>query len=250
MPRFILRFSALSVLCAAGAFAQTGSFGQIAYGGSWQTTFTLINLNTTVATVTLSFFDDNGAALSAPVLNSGFTPVYTFAIPAGGTQDVVLSSSDRTTTQGWASMSTTGNVRGQASFRFLLPSGTLSEAVVPLSSPALLGCLLPIFTPDPVTLLPFDDTGQYVTSLAFANISTTPRAYVLEFYDQSGNLVVTDTLALSSKQHTAFVSVKTYPDLAGKKGVLKIHSSTANLTVLGLLSNSTGAITTIIPVTQ
>lgn len=250
MPRSILRFSALSALCAAAAFGQTGSFGQIAYGGSWQTTFTLMNLNSTVATVTLSFFDDNGAALNAPVLNSGFTPVYTFAIPAGGSQNVVLSSSDRTTTQGWASLSTTGNVRGQASFRFQLPSGTISEAVVPLSSPVLLGCFLPFPQPDPAILLPFDNTGQYVTSLAFANISPIAQAFVLEFYSDAGALLITDTLSLSSKQHAAFVSVRTYQELAGKRGTLKIHATTANLTVLGLLSNSTGAVTTIIPVIQ
>jgi hypothetical protein len=250
MPKFILRFFALSVLSAAGAFGQVGSFGQLAYGGSWQTTFTLINLNTSVATVTLSFFDDNGSALTAPVQNFGFTSAYTFAIPAGGTQDIVLSSTDRTTTQGWASLSTTGNIRGQASFRFLLPSGTLSEAVVPLSAPGTQGCIVPFPQTDPVILLPFDNTGQYVTSLAFVNISAIARAFVLEFDDQSGNILVTDTLSLSPKQHTAFVSVRNYQELAGKKGILRIHASAANLTVLGLLTNSTGAITTIIPVTQ
>ena len=44
MPKLFGRFLALSILCAAGAFGQQGTFGDIAYGGSWQTTFTLMNL--------------------------------------------------------------------------------------------------------------------------------------------------------------------------------------------------------------
>jgi hypothetical protein len=53
-------------------------------------------------------------------------------------------------------------------------------------------------------------------------------------------------------QHMAFVTTDKYATLAGKKGILRIHADPANLTVLGLLSNltSTGAITTILPVTQ
>jgi len=125
MPKSILRFLALSTLCTAAAFGQQGTFGQIAYGGSWQTTFTLMNLNSiTRATVTLSFFGDDGSPLNAPIQGFGVTSAYTFAIPAGGAQNVVLSSSDQGTTQGWASMSATGDtVRGQGSFRVLLPKG-------------------------------------------------------------------------------------------------------------------------------
>src|SRR5665213_879943 len=71
MPQSILRFLALSTLCTAAAFGQQGTFGQIAYGGSWQTTFTLMNLNSiTRATVTLSFFGDDGSLLLSRVLGS------------------------------------------------------------------------------------------------------------------------------------------------------------------------------------
>jgi hypothetical protein len=256
MPKFILRFLALSVLCGGAAFGQQGTFGQIAYGGSWQTTFTLINTSSSgVATVTLSFFGDNGAALDAPVQDVGVTSAYTFLIPAGGAQNVVLSSSDSTTTEGWASMSVVGgSVRGQGAFRFLLPNGGISEAVVPLTLPGSALCIVSFPQTSPVILIPFDNTsGQYVSSLAFANTTSASQVYPIEFYDQSGNLLVPDTLALTPKQHTAFVSAQTYPALAGKKGVLLIHGNSTDLsvpTVLGLLSNTTGAITTIIPVTQ
>lgn len=255
MPRFIYRFLTLNIVFAAGVFGQQGTFAQIAYGGSWQTTFTLLNLSSTdLANVTLAFFADSGSSLSAPVQGFGNTSSYVFTIPPGGAQNVVLSSSDSTTTQGWASMSaTSGVVRGQGSFRFLLPGGAISEAVVPLSAPGSAVCIVPFpFVPgSAVILVPFDNTtGQYVTSLAVANTTNAPLAVPIEFDDQSNNALVTDTLNLTAMQHTAFVTPQTYPVLAGKKGVLRIRQSTEFVTVLGLLSNATNAITTIIPVTQ
>ena len=258
MPRSILRFLTLGILCAAGAFGQQGTFAQIAYGGSWQTTFTLLNLSSTdVASVTLSFFGDDGSPLNAPVQGSGNTASYTFTIPRGGAQNVVLSSSDATTIQGWASMTVTSGVaRGQGSFRFQLPGGPLWEAVVPLSTPNATLCIYPFPpSPNPVILIPFDNTsGQYVTSLAIANTTGASLPVPIEFDDQSNNPLVTDTLNLTAMPHLAFRTIDRYPQqLAGKKGILRIHASATSVTVLGLLSNitnSSNAITTIIPVTQ
>ena len=246
----------LCVLCTSEAFGQQGTFAQIAYGGSWQTTFTLLNLSPTdLASITLSFFADSGSPLNAPVQSFGSTSAYTFTIPAGGAQNVVLSSSSSTTTQGWASMSVaSGIVRGQGSFRFVLPGGQISEAVVPLATSGSTACIIPfpvVPGATPAILVPFDNTtGQYVTSFAIANTSNAPLAVPIEFDDQSNVQLVTDTLQLAINQHMAFVSPQTYQALAGKKGILRIHESASSVTVLGLLSNATNTITTIIPVTQ
>jgi len=256
MPRFILRFIALSIVCAACAFGQQGSFAQVAYGGSWQTTFTLINESpTTLANVTLSFFGDDGSPLNVPVVGFGNTSAYTFTILPGGLKSVVLFSSASTTTQGWTNMNVaSGVVRGLGSFRFLLPNKTVSEAVVPLSLSGSAVCLVPSFSPpgDPnVILIPFDNTtGQYITSLAIANTTSGFLSVPIEFDDESNNLLVADTLSMTARQHAAVVTPEAYPVLAGKKGVLRIRQSTAFVTVLGLLSNSTNAITTILPVTN
>ncbi len=249
-----IRFFALGILCAGGAFGQQGSFAQIAYGGSWQTTFTLLNLSSTeLASVTLSFFGDDGSPLNAPVQSFGNTASYTFTIPEGGSQNVVLSNSDPSPTQGWATMSVaSGVVRGQGSFRFLTLAGQISEAVVPLSTPGAALCIFPFPpSPNPVILMPFDNTtGQYITSLAIANTTNGPLAVPIEFYDQSNSKLQTDTLNLTAMQHKAFRAIDLYPQLAGQKGILRIHASASSVTVLGLLSNATNAITTIIPVTQ
>jgi hypothetical protein len=256
MPKFIRRLFLLSIVCAGAAFGQQGTFAQIAYGGSWQTTFTLINLSSTdLAGVTLSFFADDGSQLSAPIQGFGNSIAYTFTIPPSGSRNIVLSSANPTVTQGWASMAVaTGIVRGQGSFRSVTLSGAVFEAAVPLSTSGSALCIIPIPVSnplDPVILIPFDNTtGQYVTSLAIANTTAMPLAVRIEFDDQSNNQLVTDTLNLTAMQHKAFVTTQSYPVLAGQKGILRIHESTANVTVLGLLSNATNAITTIIPITQ
>jgi hypothetical protein len=254
MPRFISRFIALSVVCAGCAFGQQqGSFAQIAYGGSWQTTFTLLNESTTlVAFVTLNFFGDNGLPLNVPIQGAGTTTSYAFTIPPGGLQSVVLSSSDSVTSQGWASIDagSSGIVRGQASFRFLLPNKVISEAVVPLSTSGSAVCVVPSPASD-VIVVPFDNTtGQYVTSLALANTTQGSLFVQIEFVDQSNTPLVADTLSLTPRQHVAVVTPQAYPALAGKKGTLRIHESTSKVTVLGLLSNATNSITTIIPFTN
>jgi len=253
MPKFIRRFAALSIVCAGCAFGQSGSFAQIAFGGSWQTTFTLLNeSDTLLAHVTLFFFGDNGLPLNAPVLGAGTVSNYTFTIAPGGLQSVVLVSSDPTTSQGWASLDVGGSgiVRGQASFRFLLPNKTISEAVVPISTSGSAVCVVPSPAPS-VILVPFDNTtGQYVTSLALANTTQGLLTVPIEFDDQSGNLLVADTLSLTPMQHVAVVTPQAYPALAGKRGVLRIHQSPLFVSLVGLLSNNTNAITTIIPITN
>jgi hypothetical protein len=253
----IRRLLLLSVVCGGAAFGQSvaGTFAQIAFGGSWQTTFTLVNVDSTnLASVTLNFFMDGTTTgpLTVPVQGFGNTSSYTFTIPAGGSTKVVLASTDPGVTQGWASMTVAaGSVRGQGSFRFSLPGGQISEAVVPLSTSGSAVCIIP-FPPasNPVILMPFDNTtGQYVTSIAIANIGGGPLSIPIDFEDQSNNQLASDTLTLGTNEHRAFVTKQSYQALENKKGVLRIHTSTSSVTVLGLLSNATNAVTTIIPIT-
>jgi hypothetical protein len=258
MSKFTPQVLALGILCAGTAFGQlTGSFGQIAFGGSWQTTLKLINTSPSdTSNVVLSFFGDNGSPLIVPIADVGNRSDYEFQIPANGTTDVVLTSSDPNTTQGWARLSMTGSaVRGQGIFSFLVPkgNGTISEAVVPFILHDDPTCVVPIPNADPVILVPFDNTvTSFRTSMAFVNTdpTTTSRTFVLEFKDQFSQMLVATTLTLPSLAHTAFVTPERFPVLLGKKGILRVHASKSDLTVLGLLSNLTGSIATIIPLTD
>jgi hypothetical protein len=259
MRTFVVRCVALGVACTSFAIGQ-GTFGQIAYGGCLQTTFTLVNTSTAAANVGLYFYADDGSPLSAPVQGIGNVSSYQLTIPVSGVRSIVLSNSDVNTTQGWANITTAGGltVRGQGSFRCHNPGGQDFEAIVPLtteSSP----CILPFPpSPNPAILVPFDNTaygdtgGQHVTALALANTTNSPLSIPVEFDDEFNNPLVTDTLNLAAMNHTAFATTTKYPALVGQKGILRIKVSTLNLTVLALLFNNTaaGAFTTIIPITQ
>jgi hypothetical protein len=254
MSRFFVRFFALSALCAGGASGQ-GTFADIVYGECWQTTLTLVNMNTeSAATVTLFFYGDNGSPLSAPVQGVGNVPSYQLMISPNGSQLVVLASTDPNYTEGWANMTTAGGVvvRGQAWFSCHHAGSPDFEGVVPMSTSGSTGCIVPLPPPaNPVIELPFDNTtGQHVTSLAFANTTSAALAVPIEFDDQLNNPLVKDTLNLLAMNHQTFTTTTNYPQLAGTKGVLRIKASTANLTALGILTNPSGAFTTIMPVVQ
>src|SRR5260370_31334000 len=128
--------SALTTLpVLANVTAGGGSMAQVASGGGWQTTFTLVNTGTSLAQAQLSFFDNNGNALSLPVtlVQSGnLITDSTITQPiAAGAALVVLSQGSNTgpAVVGSAQLTTDGNVGGFAIFRYT-PTG--KEAVVPL----------------------------------------------------------------------------------------------------------------------
>ena len=249
MKKFVITFLMFAILPVSSAYSQ-GSFGQIAYGGCWQTTFTLVNVSTAaVATGNFSFYGDGGSLISSPVQGAGSTASYQFTIPANGETSVVLSSSDMNITQGWASMSiTAGAVRAQGTLRCQPPGGPAFEAVVPLSTSATADCIIPLpASTSPAIIIPFDNTGDHSTAVALANTTSTGLVVPVEFDDQSGTLLMKDSLPLAAMNHTALYITNNYPSVAGKKGIVRIGASAAQLTVLALLFNTTGGFTTILP---
>src|SRR5438132_5230265 len=108
---------------------------QVASGGGWQTTFTLVNTGISSAQMQLSFFDDNGNSMSLPLtfVQSGATIASTIShtIPAGAMLVIITQGNNAVTSVGSAQLTTTGNVDGFAIFRYD-PTG--QEAVVPLET--------------------------------------------------------------------------------------------------------------------
>ncbi len=252
----------LVLLAAAGvgaAWAQ-GTFGHLAYGGGWQTTFLIVNEDqTTEADVSLSFYSNSGTPLAAPVNGATAIAVYSFSILPGGSASVLLPDvGGSTVNEGWASLavSNTPTVSGQAIFRQNLGGGNpVLEAAVPFTTFAPV-CLVPYGSAGPThyILVPFDNTtGVHVTALALANTTSSGMTVPVEFDDPTGTSIVSGTLTLGAMNHTSFVTTTQYPATQGKTGVLRI-TLTANigdLSVLALLADSTaGTLTTLIPITQ
>jgi len=252
-------FALLVAVGTASAWAQ-GTFGHLAYGDGWQTTFLVVNEDQgTEANVSLSFYSDSGTPLAVPVNGGALISVYSFSIPPSGSASIVVPDVGGTTAnQGWASLavSNTPTVSGQAIFRGN-PGGIsqVLEAAVPFTTPAP-ACLVPYGSAGPThyILVPFDNTtGVHVTALALANTTSSALTVPFEFDDPTGAMITSGTINLGAMNHTSFVSTTQYPATQGKTGVLRITLTTniGDLSVLALLANSvTGTLTTLIPITQ
>jgi hypothetical protein len=261
MLRRTIRLFTLVLGAGLAVASAQGSFGHIAYGAGWQTTFFVVNEDqATAANVSLSFYSDSGAALAPPVNGGAAASLHSFSIPPGGLASIVLPDVGGSTTyEGWASLQTSGvAVSGQAIFRENLGgSHPILEAAVPFTGgpPA---CVVSFWNVAPThyILVPFDNTiGLHVTALAFANTTSVSMSVPIEFDDPTGAPVVTGTLNLAALNHTAFVSTTNYPATTGKSGILRItlpsSANAGDLSVLALLADSaTGTLTTLIPITR
>jgi len=260
--RGIVRFSAILLALGLSNVSAQGTFGHLAYGGGWQTTFLIVNQDSaTEANASLSFYTDIGTALAPPI--NGGTPmsVYSFSVPPNGSTSIVLpDKGGSTSTEGWASLNVSNSpaVSGQAIFRQnAAGSRPALEAAVPFTSGTPL-CLVPFANVNPThsILVPFDNTnGLHVTAFAFANTTSAAMSVPLEFDDPSGTAITTGTLNLGALFHSSFVSTAKYPATNGKSGVLRVTlpagANLGDLSVLALLADSsTGTLTTLIPITQ
>jgi hypothetical protein len=213
-----------------------GSMAQIASGGGWQTTFTLANTGTSSAEAQLSFFDNNGNALSLPVtlVQSGTattTPTLTETIAAGATL-IVQTQSNATAAVGSAQLRTDGNIGGFAVFRYG-PTG--QEAVVPLETANA-----------SAYVLAFDNTNGLSTGVELANISNQKANVGVVLRDDTGAILETTTIDLSARGHTSFTLSKSYASVKNKRGTVEFDTPPGGqITALGILATPTGALTTI-----
>jgi hypothetical protein len=231
--------SALTTLpVLADVTASGGSMAQVASGGGWQTTFTLVNTGIASAHAQLGFFDNNGNALSLPLsfVQSGTATTastITQTITAGGTLVVVTQGSDTgASLVGSAQLTTTGNVSGFAVFRYN-PTG--HEAVVPLETRNA-----------SAYVLAFDNTNGLATGVALANVSNQAVAVPVLLRDDTGATLGTAAIKLAARGHTSFVLANSYASVAGKRGTVEFDTPPgAQISTLGLRATLSGAVTTI-----
>jgi Viral BACON domain len=190
-----------------------GSMAHLASGGDgWQTTFVLVNTETSPAQATLSFFADlTGAPLPLPLSfpQSGTANVapdtsVTRTLAAGATLIVVSSGAPQLLT-GSAQLTTTGNVSGFEIFRH---NG--QEAVVPLESRNAAAYVIA-----------FDNTNGTATGLAVNAVSTGPVNISVVVRDDMGAQIATDTLNLAANGHLAFTLIDKYPMTSNIRGTIE-----------------------------
>ncbi len=217
-----------------------GTMAQVASGGGWKTTFTLVNNGSAPALARLNFRGGTGAELILPLTfpQTGAGPLLASALErtlnAGATL-VIESEGPATqdTQQGWAELLTDGAITGFAVFRQRIGDRE-QEAVVPLETRAV-----------PGYVLAFDNTSGIDTGVAVANLAAQGSALSVIINDETGAHIQTHTLDLPARGHTAFALNSLYPATAGKRGTVEFRAPAGGqISVLGLRFNR-GPFTTI-----
>jgi hypothetical protein len=237
-------FTIEQVSASAAGLGFAGSMAQIASGGGWDTSLTLMNLGTTSAEMVLNFFDDNGNALLLPLTfpqSSSTTPLLASTLDQtidAGAELVIQTAgtASQATVDGWVQLlANGGNIGGSAVFACTTSSGP-QEAVVPIE------------TRNPSAfVLPFDYTGGYATGVALANLSNQAVSVAVVLRDDTGaSLGAAAAISLPAYAHSSFMLATSYPAVAGKFGTMELDTPTGGqISALGIRAAPDGAITTV-----
>lgn len=224
---------ALDVPQTVSGATTTQVISQIADGGGeWKTTITLVNLDTVPAPFTLRFWRPQGTSLTIPIAGSTTaTDVIEGTIPVGGTRIIETQGGATPLVQGWGELTTTRHIGGLAVFRQRAASRPDQEAAVSVTS---IGTRF---------VLPFDNTDNFVTSMALVNSSSNIGAAInVVIRDEAGLQIGTDTISLSGRGQTAFELRERMASTRNRRGTAEF-TSTSTITGLGLRFNPGGAFT-------
>jgi hypothetical protein len=234
--------STLSGVLRVQVPARTGVLSHIAAGGGWDTTITLVNTSSSAVPTRLAFYADDGSALSLPLtvtqqgVSQGVTGSTLDRVIGPNTTLLVDTGTQLTSTVvGWADVTSVGPLGGYAIFRQTPQTGSPSEGTVPLQSQF----------PSTVTLA-YDNTAGFVMGVALANLSTSSASITATMWDDSGNLLGTQTITIAGSGHTAFVLPNQLTLTTGRRGIVQFQSAaTGGITGLGLRFSSFGTFTSV-----
>jgi hypothetical protein len=225
------------VATAGGAtLTLAGSLAQIASGGGWDTSLTLVNLGTSAGQANLSFYANNGSALPLP---------YTFPQqPALGTA-TGSSVNESINANAMLVLDTTGPIKQAAATGLsqLLTSGNIGGFGIFTYTPSGQAAVVPLEIRNAFSyLLAFDNTGGHLaTGLAIANLASSPASVGVVIRDDTGANIGTGTINLAAQGHNSFLltdSTLGFPITAGKRGTVEFETPEGGqISVLGLRAN-------------
>jgi len=151
---------------AASVSPVGGVFPQIADGGGWKTTITLVNMDQADAPYTLSFYGEDGKPMKLDIIGigQGFQVQGTLNVRTSKVLETVGTTG--TVNVGWALLDTFSFIGGQAVFRQRVNGRPDFEAVVPIGDEF-----------DDKFVLAFDNAGN-TTSMAIVNPSSYSKTTV------------------------------------------------------------------------
>jgi hypothetical protein len=221
----------------------SSSVSQIASGGGWKTTLTLVNLLATQNSVRVAFRGDDGRSLSLPLVvtqlgtqqaASGSSVERT--LQPGATLLIESEAPSSATVAGWAEVISSGPVAGFAIFRQRGSDGRDSEGTAPVESDSAASLLLP-----------FDNTAGFVTGVALVNPTNDAVIVTATIRDDAGVQIGLQAVALPAMGHTSFAVGDRFSVTSGRRGIIEF-SNTAGGTVkgLGLRFSPFGSFTSIV----
>jgi hypothetical protein len=237
----------LQTAIAVGPLVRAGTLSHIAAGGDWVTTISLINTSSAPVAARLVFHADDGSALSLPLS----------VTQQGATQSVTAATLDRVINPnttlvidagpglaslvwGWADVLSTGPLSGFAIFRTKCPTCTASEGTVPLQSSF-----------QSTLIVPYDNTANFVTGVALANLSATQASITATIWDENGSQLGAPTITVAGSGHTAFVMPTGLPLTTGKRGIVQFQNPSGGaLDGLGLRFSPFGTFTSVPTILQ
>jgi hypothetical protein len=241
-----LPFTVEQASATVSGLVSAGSMAQLASGGLWNTTITLMNTGAT-AEVVLNFFDDNGNPLPLPLLfpqtsasSSGPVVAATVDQTLGAGAQLVIQTAgtaSQANVEGWAQVLANGrNVGGAAVFAWTAAATGSQEEEAPLE------------TRNPTAfVLPFDYTSGYQTGVAVANLSNKAVSIPVILTDNTGaSLGTAAAIPLAAYAHTSFMLATNYPAVSGKLGAMELDTPLGGqISALGIRAAPGGAITSV-----
>jgi len=220
---------------------RSGVLSHVAAGGGWTTAITLVNTSTTAVPVTVGFHGDDGSPLILPFTTTqqGTTQTLSSASVSGTISPnatlLITTGALASTVVGWAEIDSASLLGGYAIFRQTPQTGSPSEGTVPLQTQF-----------PSTTALSFDNTAGFVMGVALANLSASSANVTASVWDDSGNQIGTQNIAVAGNGHTAFVLPTLIPQTAGKRGIVKFQSgATGGLAGIGLRFSPFGTFTSV-----
>jgi hypothetical protein len=215
-----------------------GVIAQVADGGSWKTIVTLVNVDNSVGAYVIKFYADDGSSMTLPT-TAGTMNTIAGTLPVNGSVVIETAGTAGVLSQGWALVSTTNNITGNAIFRQTVsgrPDFEASMAII-------------VYVEDSDYFLPFDHITSS-TGVAIANpLSYTAITISVTFRDEQGNQFYADSFTLGPLAHTAFSLAQRYPQSQGRSGVVELSTTGLTMSVLGLRFEA-ASFTSVLPMTH
>jgi streptogramin lyase len=222
---------------------RSGVLSQVASGGGWKSSAYIFNPSAAEVSITVNFWADDGTPLNLPLtvtenggaqslnatsLSASIAPNATVLIETGSQSGVELS--------GWAEVLSSAPIQGYGVFHYTSLAGIQSEGTVPLET-----------TFQPSFLMPYDNTNDFQTGLALANLNASaPATVAATIWDEHGSQLAVQTIDLRAGGHASSMLTDLLPATTANRGVIQFRSIPGgNITGLGLRVDPLGGFTSI-----